>query len=452
MPKFTLHEPIAIEIMLAAGYQPLESYPGSANLWLVKCIKCGQEFRTTYQKVKVGDLKNCSNCKSSGKKKFANDAAEIMKSAGLTPLREYPGKNNAPWKSECQRCGSIVKPSFSSIKSGGKGCVKCGIAASAKAKVIPNEVAVKLMVAANLKPLDPYVSARAKWRCECLKCGKIVFANYNAIQQGEGGCSTCGRTSSAAKQRGSSLVAVDVMEKKGLKPLAPYQNSNAPWKCQCLVCGEIVEPTYNNVKFRQQNFGCIYCMGGRVSEKQAIEKMIAAGVIPIDKYPGKDTNWKSRCIKCSRIVKPTYANARRGQGGCKYCAEHGIDMFAPTYLYVLFHEEFNAFKVGIGKIGTNKKTDRITKLMSDGWSLLKKYDFDTGMIALTYESWIFYEVRNVLNIPIYMDAKSMKKTFGHTETMDAELITDLQLIKLVEKILKRKIPEIDLYENTSDVN
>jgi hypothetical protein len=110
------------------------------------------------------------------------------------------------------------------------------------------------MLAANLKPLEPYVSARAKWKCECLKCGKVVFANYNAIQQGEGGCQTCGRASMASKQRGSEPRAVSLMEKNGLKPLVPYQSGNTPWDCECLVCGELVSPTYNNVRFRQKNF------------------------------------------------------------------------------------------------------------------------------------------------------------------------------------------------------
>ena len=448
MSKFRFHEPVAREVMLKAGFEPLETYPGSAKQWLLKCLKCGNEFRTTYQKVKVGDLRNCPNCKKELKQAFLQEAEEEMRKAGLNPLVEYPGNNYLPWKCECMRCGSIVSPGFNSIRSGGKGCIKCGIESSAKAKVIPNEVAVALMMTSNLKPLEPYVSARAKWKCECLKCGKTVYANYNAIQQGEGGCYTCGRTSQAAKQRGSSSAAIAVMEKKGLKPIVPYQNTNTPWKSKCLVCGEIVEPTYNNVRYRQKNFGCIYCMGGRVTEKQAIEMMRAAGVIPIDKYPGKDAPWKSRCIKCSRVVKPSYANARRGQGGCKYCAEHGIDMFAPTYLYVLFHKEFNAFKVGIGKVGTNKKNDRISKLNSDGWELIKKYDFETGIIALTYESWIFDEIRNKLDIPVFMDAKSMKKTLGHTETMDAERISSLQLIKLVERILKKKVPTLDLYSDS----
>jgi len=67
------------------------------------------------------------------------------------------------------------------------------------------------------------------------------------------------------------------------------------------------------------------------------------------------------------------------------------------------------------------------------------------MIALTYESWIFYEIRNNLGIPVFMDAESMKKTLGHTETMDAERISSQQLKKLVLTILKKKVPSLDLY-------
>ena len=186
--------------MLKAGFEPLETYPGSANPWLVKCLKCGNEFKTTYQKVKVGDLRNCPDCKVRMKEEFAIEAEIAMKEAGLQPLVKYPGNNFTPWKSKCLRCGTVVKPVWNAIKAGGKGCLKCGNEASAKAKVIPEATAVKMMLTANLKPLEPYVSARAKWKCECLKCGATVFPNYNAIQQGEGGCQTCGRLSMASKQ------------------------------------------------------------------------------------------------------------------------------------------------------------------------------------------------------------------------------------------------------------
>jgi hypothetical protein len=47
-----------------------------------------------------------------------------------------------------------------------------------------------------------------------------------------------------------------------------------------------------------------------------------------------------------------------------------------------------------------------------------------------------------------MDAKSMKKTLGHTETMDAERITSLQLVKLVERIIKKSVPALDLYSDS----
>jgi hypothetical protein len=100
------------------------------------------------------------------------------------------------------------------------------------------------------------------------------------------------------------------------------------------------------------------------------------------------------------------------------------------------------------KISTNKKTDRIARLNSDGWELIKRHVFDTGMTALTYESWIFDEIRNKLEIPVFMDAKSMRKTLGHTETMDAERISSLELTRLVARILKKKIPHVDLYEDS----
>jgi len=42
-------------------------------------------------------------------------------------------------------------------------------------------------------------------------------------------------------------VAEKVMLKAGLKPLVPYPSSHKPWKCKCLVCGDIVRPPYKQI-------------------------------------------------------------------------------------------------------------------------------------------------------------------------------------------------------------
>ncbi len=438
VPKYEKFEDRAKSDLLANGFKPVGQYQGSQKPWEVECLKCGFHFTTSHFKVRKGDLKNCPNCRSALEASFALDAAEVMKAAGLTPLVSYPGRNSDPWDCVCNACGAEVSPAYASVRSGGGGCIFCGIKASADAKRINPEEAAKLMITSNLKPLEPYISATSAWRCECLKCGTLVNPTYNAIQQGEGGCRSCGRNSASEKTRLNSEEAVEVMRAKGYEPLAPYSNSQSGWQSRCLNCGRTVSPSYSNVANRQQNFGCIYCMGGRVSEEDAIKIMKASGVIPRAPYPGKDTPWESTCVKCSRSVSPTYANARRGQGGCKFCSEHGIDLTAPAYLYVLQHSVFNAYKVGIGKSGGLKNNDRINNLNRNGWDLLRRYEYETGLEAQTHESRIFQILRDDLKIPIYLSATDMKQTAGHTETMDADAISAFKIFEIIDEV--RRLP------------
>ena len=438
MPKYEKHAEKATADLLIKGFRPIGEYKGSQQPWEMECLKCGFQFTGSHFKIRNGDLKNCPKCRENMKSVFAAEARNVMLEAGLTPQCDYPGRNSDPWPCTCNRCGAEVSPAFANVKSGGGGCIFCGIRAVSDSKRLDPYAAHDLMLASNLRPLEPYESASKAWKCECLTCGAQVSPTFNAIQQGEGGCRTCGRRSAAEKTKLDSVKAVQLMRSKGYEPLEPYANSQLAWKCRCLQCERIVSPSYSNVSRRQQNFGCIFCMGGRVSEEDAIKVMKSSGVIPIGPYPGKDNPWVSKCVKCEREVKPTYANARRGQGGCKFCSEHGIDLSSPAYLYVLQHSVFNAYKVGIGKSGGLKSNDRIRNLGRQGWTLLRKYEYSTGLEAQTHESSFFQVVRNELHVPIYLSADDMKRTAGHTETMDADSITATKIFEIIEMV--RQIP------------
>ena len=50
-----------------------------------------------------------------------------------------------------------------------------------------------IMLASNLKPLEPYPGGAKPWKCKCLKCGKTVTPRLKLIKNGVGGCKYCGR-------------------------------------------------------------------------------------------------------------------------------------------------------------------------------------------------------------------------------------------------------------------
>ena len=49
---------------------------------------------------------------------------------------------------------------------------------------------------------------------------------------------------------------VPVMEAAGLEPLEPYPGADVPWRCRCRSCGSDVAPRYNGVR---QGRGCQVC-------------------------------------------------------------------------------------------------------------------------------------------------------------------------------------------------
>ena len=153
--RYERHSAEATSDLLSKGFRPVGEYRGSQQPWDIECLRCGFQFASTRAKIKRGDVKNCPNCREKLRSIFAQEASDVMRSAGLSPLEDYPGKNSAPWKCTCDRCGSQVSPTFANVKSGGGGCIYCGIKAVAKSKVIPSDVAIKVMNDANLKPLEP---------------------------------------------------------------------------------------------------------------------------------------------------------------------------------------------------------------------------------------------------------------------------------------------------------
>jgi len=96
-----------------------------------------------------------------------------------------------------------------------------------------------------------------------------------------------------------SSDAAGLMLKAGLKPLEPYKTSITKWKCKCLVCGNIVKPTYKQIA---RGIGgcrtCRYIKSGKSnsnSEVEAVALMLKNNLKPLVPYKNKDKPWKSIC-------------------------------------------------------------------------------------------------------------------------------------------------------------
>jgi len=112
-------------------------------------------------------------------------------------------------------------------------------------------------------------------------------------------------------------VAVQKMLNAGLKPLEPYVSTATPWRARCLKCKSEVFVRLNNLS--KVKIACVYCSGNAIHEKDAIAVMKKAGLKPLVPYPGNSKPWKSQCLKCKSIVNPRYKQINRGTGGCSSC-------------------------------------------------------------------------------------------------------------------------------------
>jgi hypothetical protein len=217
-----------------------------------------------------------------------------------------------------------------------------------------------------------------------------------------------------------------------MKPLTKYTNARTKWKSKCLICKKVTEPTLNNVI---AGHGCVYCTGHKVDPDDAVKIMLKAKLKPLEPFVNNRTRWKSQCLKCKQVVFPLYNSITTGQGGCRYCAEKGINMSAPSYLYLITHSELNAHKVGMGN--HKKVNDRLGRFLKDGWMTHKVWNTSTGAEAIDIEAEVFRILRKEMQIPIHLTKAHMPKTEGHTETVDADSISLLQLERIINKVIKQ---------------
>lgn len=405
----------AISFFRSKGFEPLEEYPGSARPWRSLCQNCGFIVSPYFGRVKDGT--GCGVC--SQRIVVPEEAVKLMLRAKLKPLEPFPGAKNY-WLCECLRCGKEVTPVYGSIQQGDGGCKHCG------GHYVSPEAAEKLMILNQATPLEPYTNSGTRWHCRCLKCNRDIYPTYNRVQQGGGACSYC------SKRKVDPQEAYSIMVQAGATPNVSFPGATSRWQSNCNKCTRTIYPKYTSVA----NIGanpCAYCSGKKVDSDSAFKIMLAAELTPLVPYPGADTKWDCVCQKCGKFVTPTYTGIRVGQGGCRYCAEKGLDYNEPTFLYLMTHELFNAHKVGIGNHKT--KLNRIDEHRKNGWLLIESKDFATGDEAYEVEQAVMKWIRLEKKLPPYLSSKEMPQR-GWTETVEASEIGLHLIWEKIEELSK----------------
>ncbi len=312
----------AVAFVTQLGHTPLEPYKNALAHWKMKCGGCGNTISPKYNSLQQGawGCKFCGHKKAGAKRREigSKKAIEQMRKAGYEPIEPYPG-SGSPWKSRCMKCDSLIQPRLGGIQSGQGGCRKCGIQSSAATRSYSQAQAKKIALKKNLKPLEPYVGSNKKWKCKCLKCGKTSSPNFVAIRDGKYGCLWC------AKKIVDPAAARKVMLKAKVEPLVAYPGSAIGWLCKCMKCNREVSPTYGAIKNGQG--GCKWCKNRnpQVDPVTATLLLTEKNIQPLEPFKNSHAKWKSRCLRCSKEISPSYHDIKQGSGGCKYCAPNFVD-------------------------------------------------------------------------------------------------------------------------------
>jgi hypothetical protein len=375
------------------------------------------------------------------------EAEALMLKAKLKPKEPYKGAS-VKWKCECLQCGQVVFPKYSLIKSGQGGCRPCGYKKVSKkmkkahaagerkykrVQVTEKEALILIKEHGRI-PLEPFKAVSKPWLSKCAKCKTVSSPRLSRLVYRGSACNVCGRQRTSDAKKLSQTEVQATFRRAGVELLVKYQYVNdQPLKCRCLRCKRIVTPTYANARKHQE--GCKYCAGTFVDPTEAKELMISLGYLPKVKYPGTDVPWKVQHIKCGTICFPTYGTIKRGGGGCRNCADWGYSYNKPSYLYLITHKDFNAHKVGIANKAKLKKSDRLHRHTNHGWEVHKIWEFEDGFLVLQIETEVLRILRSEMNLPKFLSQGQMKYQ-GETETVSADLITLIQLEKIITKVIK----------------
>lgn len=123
--------PVATEV----GVEPLEPYSNSTQPWLCRCLPCHRESTPMLTNMQKGS--GCRY--RGGRTRFQHaEAFDMMVAAGAEPLEPYPGARE-PWRCGCLTCGREVTPRLDSVRNKTQGackqCAERGLWANESARV-----------------------------------------------------------------------------------------------------------------------------------------------------------------------------------------------------------------------------------------------------------------------------------------------------------------------------
>ena len=239
-------------------------------------------------------------------------ARELFFKNNLEPLVPFPGTQK-PWKSKCLITGKIVSPTYGKVRDFGHRCSYCS-----KNKVEPTD-AISVMNKNGFKPLVPYPGGNKPWKVQCKKCKKTTTPTYWNVSKGIG-CKYCSKRAVDPKD------AIANMRKRGFKTLEPFPGATKPWRVECLECGRSFTTSFHSLSTKNR---CKYCSGVKLDQIEVNKLLQKLKLSPLVSFPGAREAWKMRCLRCNRIVNPSWTHLndkKRNVKGCAFCSGKRVHM------------------------------------------------------------------------------------------------------------------------------
>ena len=428
-------------VMLKAGLKPLEPYTNSTTKWKCLHIQCGRTVDPTYSTIRRGrgGCIPCGYIKTGNARRMPEKKAiAIMLKAGMKPLEPYKNALSR-WKCICLTCGHIGSPTFNSVNNGQGGCRPCSYIKTGMAIRITEKEARSRLKEQKLQVVGKYEwhDNNDLFEIKCLICKKNSKTSWDTLSKKgrQTGCRTCSRKAASFLQV-TEEMHIQLLSEHNLESIGKYTGNHDLLSVKCLVCYKKKKVRRSFLQQRKNKMlGCMTCAGAPVADPKKIERVMRkAKLEPLVPYSGNHQRWKCKCLKCGETVYPAFNSILQGQGGCIYCAEIGFNYKEPAYFYIIFHAEFDSIKVGI--TNTDSKPDRLKHFQKYGWEIHQKYNFKIGNDAFKIETEILRWIRKDLKLPVHLSTEEMPKTGGHSETVDADLISVVDIRKKVDQIIK----------------
>jgi hypothetical protein len=187
-------------------------------------------------------------------------AAELL-THDAEPLEDYPGLAS-PWQCRCLLCGQHTTLNLKYLRKRYSRAHKACPAYNRRTRILPEETARAIMLAARLVPMVPYPGSKARWLCRCLVCGQEVTPIYNTVQQNNHGCRWCGVERRRRLRMRDPLEMDFSYRRLGGIPETSYPGVDEVWPGVCVEGAPRMSRTWKAIE--KSGYFCTYCAGSRV--------------------------------------------------------------------------------------------------------------------------------------------------------------------------------------------